>query len=142
MSTYKQFQTDTSLETSGIRLNLGAAGTFIIARAGGSNEKFARRMLSATKPFRRAIANETMDHKEADRLTARVFAETVVLGWEGVTGPDGKELAFNVDNAVKLFTDLPDLFAEIRRASSDAALFRKEILEAEAGNSSPASSTP
>jgi hypothetical protein len=142
LGTYQQFQTDANLETSGIRLNLGTAGTFIIARAGGSNEKFARRMLAATKPFRRAIASETMNSKEAEQLTARVFAETVVLGWEGVTGPDGKELAFNVDNAVKLFTDLPDLFAEIRRASSDAALFRKEILESEAGNSSPASSTP
>lgn len=142
MGTYKQFQTDSDLESSGITLDLGEAGKFKIARAGGSNERFARRMLSATKPYRRAIANETMNPKDADRVAAQVFAETVLLGWSGVTGPDGKDLPFTVENAIQLFLDLPDLFAEIRRAASDAALFRREILEAEQGNSSPASSTP
>lgn len=141
MSTYSKFATDVDLEKNGITLDLGSAGKFVIARAGGSNERFKRAIQRASRPFRRAIANETMEEKQADEIAAKAFAQTVVLDWSGVTGPDGKPLPFSVENAVKLFTDLPDLFAEIRRAAADGSLFRKEILEADSGNSSPASGT-
>lgn len=134
MSTYKQFSTDKELETNGVVHDLGAAGRFRLARAGGSNERYNKRIMQLTKPFRRAIATNTMDSAEAERITAKVFAETVVLGWEGVTGPDGSELPYSVDNAVMLFTDLPDLFAELRAAATDASIFRSEELKVEAGN--------
>jgi hypothetical protein len=67
--------------------------------------------------------------------------ETVLLGWESVTGPDGKPLEFSKENAVKLFTDLPDLFKDIRETAEDMTLFKLELDEADAGNSSSASAT-
>ena len=142
MSTYKLFASDEGLEVNGIQLDLGAAGQFTIARAGGSNQNFARRFQKASQPYRRAIAANAMDETEANRILAQVYAETIVRGWEGVSGPDGKPLQYSIPNCVKLLTDLPELFAEIRRVSADSSVFRKNVVEAEAGNSQPASGTP
>lgn len=64
-----------------------------------------------------------------------MYAESVVLGWEGVTNREGEVLTFNKENAVKLFEDLPDLFEDIVVQAQKAVLFRQNILEAEAGNS-------
>lgn len=63
-----------------------------------------------------------------------MYAETIVLGWENVEDADGNPLAFNTANAIKLFTDLPDLFRDIQEQSQRSALFRAELLERESGN--------
>jgi hypothetical protein len=69
-----------------------------------------------------------------EKLLREVYAETVVLDWENVEDADGNPMPFNAANAVKLFTDLPDLFRDIQEQSQRSALFRAELLEREAGN--------
>lgn len=133
-STYAAYKTDESRETKGVILDLGDAGKYRIARAGGANQKFQKRLAAITKPYRRAIQTGNIDEKLADSLMAKVYAETVLLSWEDVTGEDGQPLPFNVDNAVKLFTDLPDLFKDIRQTADDASLFRLDIVETDAKN--------
>lgn len=132
--TYKTYQTEEGLEKGGITLDLGEVGKFKLARAGGANSQFQKRMMVLTKPHRKSISAGIIDPKLADQLLAQAFAETVVLGWEGVTGPDGEPLAYNKENAVKLLTDLPDLFKDIRETSEDATLFRAVNLEDAAKN--------
>lgn len=139
MSLYTQFTTDQTLEKEGILLEYGttAEGKPIrirIARAGGSNVQYMRRMDVLVKPYRRQIQTETIDPKQVEKLIRQVYAETVVLGWENVQDRDGKVIAFSVDAALKLFEDLPDLFLDIQEQAQRAALFRTDVLEAEAGN--------
>lgn len=136
---YSQFTTDTKLEREGILLEYGTARngqpiTIRIARAGGANAQYLKRMEALVKPYRRQIQTETIDGKVVEKLIRQVYAETVVLGWENVEDRDGNPLPYSRDNCLKLFDDLPDLFLDIQEQAQRAALFRAELREADAGN--------
>lgn len=137
MSTYSKLKTDENLELRGITLDLGEAGKFVVARAGGANKSFAKTFQKVTRPYRRAIQTEVMDEQLANQLLVDVYVDCVLLGWSGVTDEQGNALSYNRENAKKLLRDLPQLFEEIRRTAEDAALFRQDILEKDAGNSVP-----
>lgn len=139
MSLYSQFKTDGNVENEGVVLEYGInkAGKTIsirIARAGGANTKFAKLMEYKVKPYRRQIQNESMDPALAEKIAKEVYAETVVLGWENVEDEHGKELEFTVENVIKLFTDLPDLYTDIQSQAQRTALFRADVLEADSKN--------
>lgn len=146
MSLYKLFKTDENLETDGIWLEYGQneKGEPIrikIARAGGHNSAFSKALEKATRPYRKAIQTGMLDNKTADKLYKEVFADTVVLDWINVEGPDGKPMEFKRENVLKLFEDLPDLFADLREQANNVALFRDEVREADLGNSGKSSTT-
>lgn len=139
MSLYKQFKTDSNVERTGIVLQYGvnSQGKPIeirVARAGGSNDAYVKRMEARAKPFRRQIQNETIERAVLLGLVREVFAETVVLGWEGVEDANGNALPFSRENAIKLFTDLPDLFDDVQEQAQRAALFRATMREEDAKN--------
>lgn len=139
MSLYKQFKTDNTLERNGIVLEYGnnADGNPIsirIARAGGANSQYTRLMEARVKPYRRQIQNETIEKTMVEKILREVYAETIVLSWENVTDETGEELPFTVQNCIKLFEDLPDLFQDIQDQSQRAALFREEVLETDSKN--------
>lgn len=135
--TYGHFKTDSDKEQVGIVVDFGEAGKFTIARAGGSNTAYEKALAKATKPYRRIIQAETIDPAMTEKLVAQVFVDTVLKGWEGVTDQDGKVFPFNRVNALKLFTDLPDLFLDIRKAALDASLFKSVVLEEDSKNLQP-----
>ncbi|MFA7063658.1 MAG: hypothetical protein WC132_05935 [Methanomethylophilus sp.] len=146
MSLYKLFKTNENLETDGIWLEYGqtADGKPVrikIARAGGHNVAFAKALEKATRPYKKAIQTGTLDDKTATRLYREVFADTVVLDWINVEGPDGQPMDFNKENVLKLFEDLPDLFADLREQANNVALFRDEVRETDLGNSGKSSAT-
>lgn len=139
MSLYKAFETNPELEKQGIVLEYGdnSKGKPIgirIARAGGSNSAYNKRLEVLVKPYRRQIQTETIDNKVLEKLVLQAFAETVVLGWENVEDRDGNDMEHNVENVIKLFTDLPDLFKDVQEQASKAVLFREDILELESKN--------
>lgn len=135
MSFYNTFKTDADLEAgAGVDLDYGEAGTITIHRAGGDNKKFSKVLAAKMKPYRRQLQNGTMDDEVAERLMAEVYAEAVIIGWEGVKDEKGKTLPYSKENVVKLLTDLPELFKDIQDQASTIANFRKEEIEAEAKN--------
>lgn len=134
MGTYGAFKTNAELEKRGIRFDLGSAGKFDLARAGGANTAFAKRFEALTKPHRRAIQTGTLDEEVASGILAQVYAEQVVRGWEGVTDENGNELAFTTENCIKLLKDLPDLFSTLRQCAEDASAYRDAVREADSGN--------
>ncbi len=146
MSLYKLFQTSENMETDGVWLEYGltSAGAPIrikIARAGGHNVKFNKALEKATRPYKKAIQTGMLDNSTADRLYKDVFADTVVLDWMNIEGPDGALMEFNKDNVLKLFDDLPDLFADLREQSGQVSLFREEAREDDLGNFGTSSAT-
>lgn len=140
MSLYKAFKTDKNLETGGIVLSYGKNDRgeemeITIARAGGSNANYTRRLEARAKPYRRQINLGTMDTKLFESIMREVYAETVVLGWRGIDDENGNPLPCTKENVVKVFEDLPDLFADVQEQANRAALFRTEIQEEGAKNS-------
>ena len=135
--TYAAFKTDTNREVSGIELDYGDF-QITIARAGGANKRYAKMLEVKTRPHRRAIQTETMSTAQSEGLFREVYAEAVILGWSGVTDESGKVLTFSRANCMKLLTDLPDLFDDIKEQATKVALFRESLLEDDAKNSLPA----
>ncbi len=132
-SPYVLFSTDTALESGGIALDYGSF-RIRIARAGGANRKFAQVLEAKLKPHRRQIQTETLADEVAHRLIVEAYAEAVILGWDGVVDAAGQALPFTRDNAVRLMTDLPDLFRDVQEQATKAALFRRQAQEADEKN--------
>ena len=146
MSLYTLFKTNESFETDGVWIEYGQneAGDPIrikIARAGGQNVTFNKALEKASRPYKKAIQMGTLDNKSADNIYKEVFAETVVLDWMNIEDAKGKPIEFKKENVLKLFGDLPDLFADLREQATDISIFREEVMEEDLGNSGTSSST-
>lgn len=137
---FQQYKTDPELERKGIlfelgfneRVNLPIA--LRLARAGGANSAFQKTLEAKMKPYRRQLQTETMDNKTGERLLREVYAQSVVLGWENVDDENDQAMTFSVENCIRLFETLPDLFKDVQEQSQKSALYRATILEADAGN--------
>lgn len=130
---YALFETDSSREKGGIEIDYGDFKIYI-ARAGGANKAYQKSLEVKSRPFRRAIQAETLDPETMTAIMREVYADTVILRWEGVTDRDGNDLPFTKDNCIKLFTDLPDLFEDVMSMAQKSSLFKTEMQEAEAKN--------
>lgn len=133
-SLYKMFKTDEKNETGGIDLDYGAAGKIRIARAGGNNRKYRKLIDERLKPYRRQLRGGTMDDAVADRVIAEVYADSVIIGWEGVVDENGNALEYNRANVIKLLTDLPDLFKDIQEQAIEVSNFLQAELADDLGN--------
>lgn len=133
-SPYKLFGTDANLE-SGKGVTLEYPGFSItIHRAGGANKKFSRILAEKMKPHRQRFERGLLDDETSHKILVETYAEAVVVGWKDVVGKDGKKLPFNVENAVKLFLDLPDLFDDVKNQAGNTAHFRQENEKVEEKN--------
>lgn len=136
MSLYEVYKTDSTKEREeGIKVDLPGGASIRLRRAGGSNVQFDRAMDAVMKPYRRQLQMGTLDDGKADELMARVYARAVVIDWENVTDEKGKKLSCTEENIVKVFTDLPDLFEDIKAQASNMANFRRAEQEEVEGNS-------
>ena len=143
---YAQFETDPQLERSGIWVDYGSFRV-LLARTGGANKAFLRTLEARTKPYRRAIQTETADKDQMATIMREVFAATVVLGWEvnqgtaeepswtpGLHTPEGGIAPFEQESVLQALKALPDLYEDLQLQASKSALYRREILEADAKN--------
>lgn len=136
---YQTFKTDSAVEKEGIVLAYGPNSKGLpieirVARAGGSNTKFKRILELKTRPYKRQIAADSMPDEVDARIMAEVYAEAVILGWENVESAEGNPLPFSKENCIKLLSDLPELFRDIRDQTTKFSLFKESIQEDDSGN--------
>lgn len=129
----KLFKTNAECETKGIWLDYGDF-RIRIARAGGANKAFAKCLEKKSRPLRRLIQADMLENEQAEKLMGEVYAESVVLGWEGVTDDKNKAIPFSKDACLELFKEMPDLLRDIMDQAGKMALFREDIREAAAKN--------
>ena len=139
MGLYTTFKTDENLETSGVDLDYGLNSKgqpmlIKVARAGGSNKAFQKAMAAKTRPLQRQIQTNTASEEVLTKVIVEVYAETVILGWSGIEDQDNNPMEFSRANVIKLFTDLPDLFADVRAQAQEISIFRADLMEAVAKN--------
>ncbi len=135
---YKEFGTNQEQEQEGVWIKYGDAEDSYeikLARAGGNNKRFAKVLERKSRPHRRKLETNTAPAGLAERLLIETFAETVVLDWKNVDGPDGEPFLFSKKNCIKLFNDLPDLFAMIRDEAQAAVNYQSAELEEDEKNS-------
>ncbi len=141
MNLYDHYQT-----TDKEWIEWGTTGaSFLLARANGhDNVKFKAAMERKLRKYRTEIRLEVLSDDLQTAATLEVYAETVVLDWKGVSGPDttdkagkrvpGPPLAFSREACIKLFSDLPELFDEIQRVAMDRKTFQDGAAELDAKN--------
>ena len=136
MNLYEMYQTDTGKECGkGVKLEFPGGAKIWIRRAGGQNTAYEKAIEAVMKPYRRQIRQNMLEEGKAQELEAVAYARGVILDWEGVTDESGNNLDCTEDNIVKLFTDLPDLFVEVKQQATDLSNFRREAQESDAKNS-------
>lgn len=133
-SIYDLFSCDTEMEKKGIWQDFGIYGKFLIARSGGANARYVTMLSKAMEPYQRQLQKDMMDNDVAESILRKIFAKTVVLDWSGVIGRDGKEIKYSYDNCIKLLTDLPEFFQDMREESARIQNFRKSDLEEDSKN--------
>lgn len=139
MSLFAQFETNAELENVGISVTYGpnkngSIPTFIISRTGKSNKAYMKALNKAQRPVQKQIQLGTLPDEQSEQIYLDVFVSTVLKGWSNVYDKEGKELAFNKQNAIKLLKQLPELYDDLFAKANNAALFREEELEEEAKN--------
>lgn len=139
MSLYDAYETDPQLEVDGVPVNYGKNSKgqdmlIKVARAGGRNSAHQKRANAIYKPVRRQLQNETIDEDLLMSLTRKLYAETVVKGWEGLEDKQGNALPFSVENCIKLFEELPDIFLDIKKLADEMQIFRVAAVEDDAKN--------
>jgi hypothetical protein len=131
---YGRYQTDEKAEVEGVELDFGDGMTV--------------KVRSMESPIVREFQNKQMrKHRQTvmanggllppalqDKMEIEVLVKAVIVGWQGVLGPDGKELPFNPENVTKVLTDLREFRKEISSLASMNETFRKEALEGAKGN--------
>jgi len=120
-------------KVEGVTLDIGDVQINIL-RAGGANRKFANVSRREYRKHQHAIDAGLMGEEDSAKMLAEIYADSIIIGWEGVTDRDGNELECNRDNVVFLLTELPELFAEIREQATNVDSFRLKQLEDDAGN--------
>ncbi len=148
MGIYQSFKTDADLEQRGVILDFGDYRVRI-ARAGGANLRFARVFEAKTKPFRRAIQNETLSEDKAKEIAYESYAEAIVLGWDTpvdngdgtvryepyILDDEGNQIPYSKENVIKTFKEVPDFFLTMQAEAQRVSNFRREAQEDEAKNS-------
>lgn len=130
--------TDTVKETKGSWVEVqtpGGPARFLIARIG--NPKYTARFTELMKPLRAANRVPGIDLSEqTNQITRQALAETVLLGWEGVTEttPGGEvEVPYSIEKAVE-FLQIRDFADMVVGWASDADRFRCEARDIAAKN--------
>lgn len=139
MSFYDNYDIDEKAVSEGVWLDYGDDGRIRIKPADPNLNKAYRKALEVgTRPYRRLIEAKAVSaalEKKLDKVIKEAFASAVVVTWEGVVDRQGEPMACNKENIVRLFSDLPLLWADVREAAGDVALFKRQVEEAEVKNS-------
>ena len=153
MSLTKQYKTDTALERKGVGIEFpanddGTIPCIYIARAGRNNPDYQVVIDRIMKPHRRAAAMDVLPQAKKDELTREAFAEAGILGWKHICAADVSGNAddkgyveYSKANAVKLLTNLPDLYTTLIELAVDRTTFLEVAKEEDAKNSVKSSST-
>lgn len=126
---FSKFATDKSLETEGAWVDIGDGAQVRVARIG--NDKYAKRLETLYKPYRRMQRTNTVPDDLARKLFIDALAHTVLLEWKGFTGEDGTEVPYSASAAIEKLTELKDFRELVVEIASEAATYRNEEIEEE-----------
>ena len=118
---FAQFATDETLEENGTWFPIGGGARVLVARSG--NRKYAKLLTKEVERNKKALdLNDDAADKLSEEIMIGVIAETLLLGWEGVSFK-GEELEYSVANAKKLLA-VKDFRKAIAQFADDVSAFK------------------
>lgn len=148
-SIFEDYETDYKLEREGAWVTTSLGYEFKVARLGGMNFSYNNFIVEKTKSYQAEIRNleerghETLTEENAKKLTElgdklnkvleEAFARFVLKGWRNIYDRDGKEITYNVENAIKLMS-MRELYNELYPMAQEFSTFLSTNLEGTAKN--------
>ena len=124
----KYFASDSNLEADGVWIDLAEDVSFKIKRFGGKNAaKIKLLQAKYMKPYARQIEKGILDPEKERSIYIKIFSESCMVDWKGVVDENDKEISFSIDNAINLFSNLPDLFDFIVAESLNTDNYREDL---------------
>lgn len=125
MDIFATYETDETKENEGTWVEIGDA-KFLVARSG--NRKYVKMLTKLVEKNQRVLdrKDEAAD-KLSDQIMVDVMAETILLGWEGVT-QGGQDWPYSVGNA-KAALAVKDFRREIMKIADDAEEYKAKQVE-------------
>lgn len=109
-------ETDTQAEVTGVWTEkLQGDMQLLVARVG--NKKYLAFLRAMTKDTTAELTEE-----QAESLTLSCYANTILLGWEGVQ-ENGKQLDYSVQEAERILRKYPEFFKIVQREATKLANF-------------------
>lgn len=118
---FAQFATDETLEENGTWFPIGGGARLLVARSG--NRKYAKLLTKEVERNKKALdLNDDAADKLSEEIMIAVLAETILLGWEGVSFK-GEEIEYSVANAKKLLA-VKDFRKAVAQFADDVSAFK------------------
>lgn len=138
MSLYTRFSYDKDLADNGNWIPFGEGVEFKMRRLNSPLVQEKRRQLE--QPYEALLRTGGSLGEDILRgILVNMMAESVILGWKGVTDSSNVPMEFSIANAKILLTDLPDLVRVLVDLASDRDLFKAAVDGEAAKNSVKAS---
>lgn len=126
---FNELATDEALELNGTWRDIGKGAKLLLARS--NNRRFARLMNKLYEQNREVLDAEGDEaDKMSDKLIIQTMAETVLLGWQGISYK-GQPLDHSLDNA-KMLLAHADFRSLVTRKAGEIDGY-KMVQEAEQG---------
>jgi hypothetical protein len=122
------FSSNKDYEKDGVEFVISNTCSMVVRRFGGANvERVKSANAKYYKPYARIIQNGAMPEDQQRSLMIRAFVDACIVSWKGVCDDEGKEIPFTIDNAVKLFTELDELFESIFEYANDVKTYKEDV---------------
>lgn len=121
------FKTDPDLEKDGVIVDYGPA-KFTISRMGGANSARVKAAHAKhIKPYSGVLKHGSLSDDKLREIDAKVFVETSLISWEGVTKEDGTLIEYSFENAVALMIELPELYLDLATRAISVDTFKADL---------------
>ncbi len=122
---FDEYRTDPDLESGeGVRIEYEDGKAIVIRRAGGRNVAYNQALAKKMG----LLGKKKPTPEEDRRIMAEIYAETIVVGWHGITA-GGKDVPFTKANVTRFLTSFPDLFQDIANHASRIDAFLVQSVE-------------
>jgi len=128
---YQMFGADVQKEKTGTEIIVGNDPkiSFTVARAGGDNKRYNELLTKLLAPYRRQLDLGTLSESVSKKIMIEVFCRTCLLGWVGVKNKEAVDVPYNVDSAMALMEELPDLYNYLWGEAQKLSNYRDETGE-------------
>lgn len=123
-----KFRTNKQSEIDGVWVDAGEGLRLLIARQG--NARYNESMRRHGSPLVPQIKSGSVSIDQAEQVTCRAMAETILLNWENLQDENGVNVPYSTDQAYKYLLEMRDFRDLVQELSNTVQNYR----EAQAGD--------
>lgn len=125
----QDWQSDATLEMEGVPYDIGRNRVIHMRRAGGANRAFLVAYGAMIARLAKDKDPEALAQSQVSEEIPTLFADHVVIGWDGIKDDGGAAVPFSKAAFLQLVKEAPDLWMRIRTEADKRERFQRETIE-------------